>query len=100
MRYDTPVYFQHIVPGTYDPATGNYGEDIITETLVYASVMDTRTETKKLIYGDIREGSLTIHIQNHFPDTFSRIRIGDKVYRIDFRRNPRVKESFIVSEVQ
>lgn len=99
MRYDTPVYFRHIVPGAYDPVTGNYGEDTIIETSVYASVMDTRTETKKLVYGDIQEGSLTVHIQNHFPETFDRIRIGDKVYQVDFRRRLRVKESFIVSEV-
>lgn len=29
MRYDTPVYFQEIIPGTYDPETGDYREDTI-----------------------------------------------------------------------
>ena len=29
MRYDTPVYFQEITPGKYDPETGDYKEDTI-----------------------------------------------------------------------
>ena len=41
MRYDTPVYFQKITSGEYDPKTGNYGEDTVEETQRYASIMDT-----------------------------------------------------------
>ena len=33
MRYDTPIYFQKLTPGEYDPATGNYGEDTISEDM-------------------------------------------------------------------
>lgn len=40
MRYDTPIYFQKLTPGEYDPATGNYGEDTISEDMKSASVMD------------------------------------------------------------
>lgn len=100
MRYDTPIYFQRIITGAYDPVTGDYGEDTVEETLRYASVMDTRTETMRLVYGEIRQGSLTVHIRNHYLDTFDRIRIGSKVYSVDYRRRLRVKESFVLSEVQ
>ena len=41
MRYDTPICFQRITPGEYDPDTGNYADDIVEETLRYASVMNT-----------------------------------------------------------
>lgn len=99
MRYETPIYFQRVTPGSYNPATGNYGEDTVEETLRYASVMDTGTETMRLVYGEIRQGSLTVHIQNHYLDVFDRIRIGGKVYAVDDRRRLRVKETFIVSEV-
>lgn len=99
MRYDTPIYFQRVTAGEYDLATGNYGEDAVVETLQYASVMDTRDETKRLLYGEIRQGSLAVHIQNHYTDAFDRIRIGEKVYAVDYRRRLRVKETFIVSEV-
>ena len=47
MRYDTPVYFQRITPGEYDPNTGNYGDDTVEETLRYASVMNTGEERLK-----------------------------------------------------
>lgn len=100
MRYDTPICFQRITPGEYDAKTGDYADDAVAETLRYASVMDTRTETMNLVYGEIRQGSLTVHIQNHYTDVFDRIRIGRKVYRVDYRRSLRVKESFVVSEVQ
>lgn len=100
MRYDTPIYFQHIMRGEYDAGTGDYVDDTVVETLRYASVMDTRTETMRLVYGEIRQGSLTVHIQNHYSDAFDRIRIGGKVYSVDYRRRLRVKESFVLSEVQ
>lgn len=100
MRYDTPIYFQRLTQGEYDESTGNYEDDQIEETEVMASVMDTQTETMKLVYGDIRQGSLTLTIQNHFDQTFDNIRIGNKVYRADRIRRLRVKQSFIVSEVQ
>lgn len=100
MRYDTPVFFRAVTPGDYDESTGNYRDDSVSETMVMASVMDTQTEAMKLVYGDIRQGSLTLTIQNHFDQTFDNIRIGDKVYRVDRTRRLRVKQSFIVSEVQ
>lgn len=100
MRYDTPVFFRAVTPGDYDESTGNYRDDSVSETMVMASVMDTQTETMKLVYGDIRQGSLTLTIQNHYDQTFDNIRVGDKVYRVDRTRLLRVKQSFIVSEVQ
>lgn len=99
MRYDTPIYFQRVTPGTYDPATGDYAPETVIETPRQASVMDTRTETLRLVYGEIRQGSLTIHIQNHYQEPFDRVRIGNKVYAVDYRRRLRVKESFVLSEV-
>lgn len=100
MRYDTPIYFQCVTPGAYDSETGDYGADAVTEVLEYASVMDTQTETMNLVYGELRQGSLTAHIQNHYPGHFDRIRIGRKLYRVDYRRKLRIKESFVLSEVQ
>lgn len=100
MRYDTPIYFRQITSSDYDPATGNYGDDTVTEVARYASVMDTSRETMRLIYGEIRQGSLTIHLQNHYDDPFDRIRVGNRLYTVDYTRRLRVKQVFVVSEVQ
>ena len=100
MRYDTPIYFQKTTQGAYNPDTGDYGSDSITETLRYASVMDTGRETLRLVYGEIRQGSLSIQIQGHYAGDFDRIRIGSKVYSVDDSRNLRTKQTFVVSEVQ
>lgn len=99
MRYDTQVFFQKRVPGAYDADTGNYEEDRIQETLKYASVMDTQTEMLKLVYGGIKQGSLTLHIQNHYKGEFDRIRIGERLYQVDYTRKLRTKQTIIVSEV-
>lgn len=99
MRYDKTICFVS-VEKTYDETTGDYSSAIVDRVPVNASVMDTRTETLKLIYGDIRQGSLTIHVQNHYPDSFNYIEYNDKRYRVDFRRSLRFKDTFIVSEVQ
>lgn len=98
MRYDTKVYFQKITPGAYDKNTGNYLDDHIDEVEMYASVTDSSTETMKLIYGSIKQGSLTIRLQNHYMDVYDRIRIGSKVYETDLERRTR-GHSFVVHEV-
>lgn len=99
MRYDTPICFQKLTPGEYDPTTGNYGEDAISEDMKSASVMDTGTNTMMLVYSEIKEGSLTIHLQNHYDRLFDRIRVGNKTYGVDFSRKLRTKQVYVVSEV-
>lgn len=100
MRYDTPIYFQLITQGDYDSCCGDYAPDTIEESEVYADVTSAGTDMLKLVYGDIRQDALVIRLQNHYSNTFNRIRIGDKQYRVDFSRKLRVKQIFIVSEVQ
>lgn len=100
MRYDTPVYFQKITPGEYDPKTGNYADDTVEETMRYASIMDTGTDMLKLVYDGPKQGSLTIQLQTHYTDPFDRIRVGKNVYSVDYSRELRTKQVFVVSEVQ
>ena len=100
MRFDTPVYFQKIKKGEYDASTGNYSDDIVKETLKYADVNDTGTQTLMLIYGTIKQGSLTVRLQNHYNEPFDRLRIGETIYKVDSFRKLRMKHVFVVSEVQ
>lgn len=100
MRYNTPIYFQKVIPGEYNPDTGNYSDDTVEETLRYASVMDTGTDMLNLVYGTVRQGSLTIQLQNHYNDSFDNIRIKENQYRVDFSRKLQTKQIFVVSEVQ
>ena len=99
MRYDTPIYFQQLIPGDYDPKTGNYGEDQVRETQRLAAVMETNTETMRILYGTIRQGSVTVHLQNRYEQTYDRIRIGDRVYQVDRRKKLRVKKDLVLTEV-
>lgn len=99
MRYDTQIFFQKSSPEAYDTETGNYEEDTVKEEMRYASAMDTKTEMLKLVYGSIKQGSLTLHIQNHYKKEFDFIRIGEKRYQVDYTRKLRTKQTFIVSEV-
>lgn len=99
MRYDTPIYFQKVTQGEYDSTTGDYEEDTVQEACVMASVIDTQTETMKIVYGTIRQGSKSIHIQNHYDSSYDLIRIKDKIYQTDYSRKLRNKQTFIVHEV-
>lgn len=100
MRYDTLVYFQLSAPPKYDASTGDYVEGATEETLRYASVMDTRTEMMRIVYGGIKQGSLTIQLQNHYNCPFDHIRVDNTVYNVDYSRKLRTKHTFVVSEVQ
>ena len=100
MRFDTPIYLQSVKQGDYDESTGNYKEDIITKDNIYASVTDSRTELLKLIYGEIKQGCVTVRLQNHYNKPFNRIRIGDILYSVDYSRKLRNMHVFVASEVQ
>lgn len=100
MRCDTEVFFQLTTPGEYDESTGDYGDDTISEEKRHASVTDTGTETKNLVYGSIKQGSKTVRLQTHYKKSFDRIWIGNALYRVDFERKLRTKHVFVVSEVQ
>lgn len=97
MRYNDPIFFQRVKPGAYDPETGDYDEDDVTEVKKYASVTDSGTETMHLIYGGIKQGTKTIRLQREYTEPFDFIRIGMTRYKVDFRRFGR---NFVVSEVQ
>lgn len=100
MRYDKTIYFQKITPGAYNPNTGDYGEDTVEETRELASVTDTGTETMNIVYGSVKQGSMTIRLQTHYEKPFDFIRIGQKRYRVDLSRELRTKHIFVVSDVQ
>lgn len=97
MRYDEPIFFQRVIAGPYDATTGNYGEDTVAEVRKYASVTDSGVETLKLVYGTLQQGSKTIRLQRAYTEAFDKIRIGGKIYKVDFSRFDKV---FVVSEVQ
>lgn len=97
MRYDTPVFFQSVQPGKLNTETHNYDDDVITEEKRYASVTDTGAQQLQLVYGTIKQGSRTIRLQMPFTKPFSRVRVGNTVYKVDFSRRGK---NFVVSEVQ
>ena len=97
MRYDTPIFFQRTEPGEYDATSGNYGDDKLTEEKRWADITDSGSDTLNLVYGGIKQGSLTVRIQRPYKKPFNFIRIGDKTYRVDLSRRNR---AFVVSEVQ
>lgn len=100
MRFDTPVYFQRVQSGEYEGSTGDYGEESIEEEMRYANVTDAGADTLNLVYGELRQGCRVIRLQTYYNLTFDRIRIGVKLYRVDFTRRLKNKQIFVVSEVQ
>mgnify|MGYP006387269911 FL=1 len=97
MRYGTPVHFRRYGEREYNKATGNYEDVQPIEVMRYAAVTDAGAETLNLIYGELKQGCKTIRLQRGYMEPFSEIRIGEKMYRVDFNRWNRV---FVVSEVQ
>lgn len=97
MRYDTPVFFQRIEAGAYNPDTGNYEADAVHEARKWSNVTDSGVETLHLLYGELRQGILTIRLQRPYTESFGRIRIGSRTYKVDFSRGGKI---FVASEVQ
>ena len=100
MRYDKPIYFQKLTQGKYNANTGDYTADTVEETKVSASIHSCDIETLRVIYGEIKQGVLRIHLQNHYTKSFDRIRIDDTLYTVDSNKKLRTKHVFVVSEIQ
>ena len=100
MRYDTPIYFQRLQQGEYNPDTGNYAEKPPIEEMRLASVTNTGAETLKLVYGALKQDSFTVRLQTHYDKPFDFIRIGEKSFRVDRARKLRRMHTFVVSGVQ
>lgn len=101
MRYDKVITPCEENRGLYNEDTGDYDDvgDIYNEPII-ASVCDASDQTVKLVYGEIREGVLMIHVPTNDIDIKTDyIMYKGKKYRIDKRRNLRFKTTFIVSEV-
>lgn len=99
MRYDKQIFFRRITEGEYDASTGDYGAPTIEEHGKLADVQPTGTETMMKVFGEIRQDSLTVHIQEGFTYPFDCIRIGDVLYQVAFRRKLRSKETFVLREI-
>ena len=99
MRYDKEVFFRKSGEGEYDRTTGNYREGTETLTRRLASVMDTRAETVRMVYGRLEKRSLTVGLPQRYDTEFDDILIDGTAYRVDARRKLRQKDVLIVSEV-
>lgn len=99
MRYDKKVLFQ-FVDSVYNKSTGDYEEQVTSEHTEYASVVDTDIQTMQIVYGGIKQGSITMHLQNKVPYTFNRIMYDGKPYMVDQVINQRVKQAYVLSQWQ
>ena len=98
MRYDRKAIFQQVEEQYLD--TGDYAERVVEEHTEYCSVAYTDLQTMHLVYGAIRQGSLTIHLQNYIGYTFNRIVIDGKKYVVDDAIDLRFKKVYVISEWQ
>ena len=98
MRYDTPAVFQ-LIEEQYQ-TNGDYTESVKEQHTEYVSLVDTDIQTMHLVYGGIRQGSVTMHLQNYVGYPFNRVIIGGKAYTVDQVVNMRVKQAYILSEWQ
>ena len=98
MRYDREAIFQQVEEQYL--SNGDYAEIVVEEHTEYCSVAFTDLQTMHLVYGAIKQGSLTIHLQNYIGYAFNRIVIEGKTYVVDDEIDLRFKKVYVISEWQ
>lgn len=98
MRYDKKIYFVKEGEDVYDYDTGNYtaGEPIKEEA--WSNVSDMGTQHQTLIFGALKQGALTIRIQNKHEQPFDYIEVDGQPYDVASTRTFRHDQAFEVSE--
>lgn len=99
MRYDKKICFQRVTE-SYDPTTGNYAAESVETEEAYANITASKIEALKLIYGEIKQGTITIRLQRKPKNDFDRIEVGGKIYKVDYSRPLRNGVVYVASEVQ
>ena len=97
MRYDTPAIFQQVAE-QYQ-ANGDYAETVLEQHTEYVSLVNTDIQTMHIVYGGIRQGSVTMQLQNYVGYPFNRVVVNGKSYVVDQVINLRVKQAYILSEI-
>ena len=97
MRYDTKVIFQQ-VEDTYQE-NGDYAESVVEQHIEYASVQSTDAQTMHIVYGEIRQGSITLSLQNYIGYKFNRVLVNGKPYTVDQSIDLRFKKAYVLSEL-
>ena len=98
MRYDKRIYFVKEGEEVYDYDTGDY---VTTEPIKHearANVSRTGTERMQLIYGALKQGAITVHIQGKYDEAFDYIEVDDKKYNVDAFKTFRNDQAFNLSE--
>lgn len=98
MRYDKLVKFQLV--DMVQKTNGDYEEQITNEYTEYASIVNTDFQTMQIVYGGIKEGSITMHLLNKVKHEFNRIEFEGKAYMVDQIINQRTKQAYILSQWQ
>ncbi len=97
MRFNTPITFVKYTD-SYDASTGDYTATS-QSTVCYADVTPTSEQMMTLVYGGVRQDSVTARLQNRFTGDFDEILIGGKAYRVAYRRPLAVKDVFVLTGV-
>ena len=97
MRFNIPITFVKYTD-SYDASTGDY-TTTSHYTLRYADVTTTTERMMTLVYGGVRQDSVTARLQNRYTGDFDEILIDGKAYRVDYRRPLSVKDVFVLTRV-
>ena len=97
MRYDKKVYF--VTEGEeYNYDTGDYELVELVKDEAWANVSDTGTERMQLIYGNLKQGAITVRIVGKYDEEFDYIEVEGKKYNVDAFRTFRNDQAFNLSE--
>ncbi len=100
MRYDKQVYFVKEGTKTYDPNTGDYTVSKPIKTMKWANISDAGTETLKILFGEIKQGTKIIRLKNNYKEPFDYIEIDGEKYTSTLKREYRMGCAFYVGESQ
>lgn len=94
MRYNEPIYFVDEA-AEYDYETGN-NKTVQTKTLAYAHVSAQTKSQVQLAYGGLKQGALTVRIQNKHTAPFKHIEYAGRKYTVTDSKTFRREQVFHV----
>lgn len=100
MRADQKIELVKESKPKFNPNTGNYDESSEKVFKVWASVSDTSEEQMQFLYGGLKRGSYIVRVHDRIAPNFDFVRMNDRKYQVDRKRELRRFTTLIVSEKQ
>lgn len=98
MRFDKRIELIEQLEPAFNPDTGDYDDAVEVSTPLWANVSDMSEERMSFLFGGLKAGAYVIRLQGKIKKEFDFVRMNNREYQVNNKRELRRFTTLQVSE--